>query len=89
MAPGTPGAISLEGTIAGVVSAFLLATLGAALGLEPASAIWIVVVGATAGALVESAFAATLEPRGILDNHLLNFIDRAVAAAVALLVRPA
>lgn len=84
--PGTPGAISLEGTIAGIVSAMLLATLGAALGLVPASTIWIVVVGATAGAFVESALAATLEPRGILDNHLLNFINTAVAVAVALLI---
>lgn len=86
--PGTPGAISLEGTIAGVVSATLLATLGAALGLVPANAIWIVVVGATVGAFVESALAATLEPRGILDNHLLNFINTAVAVGVALLISP-
>jgi uncharacterized protein (TIGR00297 family) len=86
--PGTPGAISLEGTLAGVVSATLLATLGAAVGLLPASAIWIVVVGATAGAFVESTLAATLEPRRILDNHLLNFINTAVAVAVALLIGP-
>jgi uncharacterized membrane protein len=43
-----------------------------------------VVVGATAGALVESAFAATLEGPGILNNDMLNFINTAVAAAVAL-----
>jgi uncharacterized protein (TIGR00297 family) len=86
--PGTPGAISLEGTIAGVVSATLLATLGAALGLVPANAIWIVVVAATAGAFVESALAAVLEPRRILDNHLLNFINTTVAVAVALPIGP-
>ena len=81
---GTPGAISLEGTLAGLVSATALATLGAALGLAPADTIWIVVVGATAGAFVESALAATLESRGILDSHLLNFINTAVAVAVVL-----
>ena len=82
--PGTPGAMSLEGTAAGLVAAFALAATGAALGLIPASAIAIVVAGATAGALVESALGATLEGPGILNNDMLNFINTAVAAAVAL-----
>jgi len=86
-APGSAQS-GLSGTIAGVVSETLLATLGAALGLVPANAIWIVVVAATAGAFVESALAAVLEPRRILDNHLLNFINTAVAVAVALPIGP-
>jgi uncharacterized membrane protein len=45
-----------------------------------------VVVGATAGALLESVFAATLEGRGVLNNDTLNFINTAVAAAVALAI---
>jgi uncharacterized protein (TIGR00297 family) len=81
---GTPGAMSLEGTVAGLVAAFALAATGAALGLIPASAILIAVAGATAGALVESALAATLEGPGILNNDMLNFINTAVAAAAAL-----
>ena len=82
--PGTPGAMSPEGTAAGLVAAFALAATGAALGLVPASAILIVVAGATAGALVESVFGATLEGPAILNNDMLNFINTAVAAAVAL-----
>jgi uncharacterized protein (TIGR00297 family) len=82
--PGTPGAMSLEGTAAGLAAAFLLAAAGAALALIPASAILIVVGGATAGALVESALGATLEGPGILNNDMLNFINTAVAAAVVL-----
>ena len=81
---GTPGAMSLEGTAAGLVAAFALAGTGAALGLIPASAIVIVVAGATVGALVESALGATLEGPGILNNDMLNFINTAVAAAVVL-----
>jgi len=84
--PGTPGAMSLEGTAAGMVAAAALAALGVALGLVPATAIVPVVVGATAGALVESALAATLEGPGILNNDMLNFINTAVAAAVAVAV---
>jgi uncharacterized protein (TIGR00297 family) len=82
--PGTPGAMSIEGTAAGLLAAFALAAIGVALGLIPASAIPAIVAGATAGALVESALGATLEGPGILNNDMLNFINTAVAAAVAL-----
>ena len=84
MTPGTPGAISLEGTAAGLLAALVLAAIGAGVGLIPISAILIVVAAATAGALVESALAATLEGPGILNNDMLNFINTAVAAVVAL-----
>ena len=85
--PGTPGAMSLEGTAAGLVAAFALAATGVALGLTPASTtLAAVVVGATAGALVESALGATLEGPGILNNDMLNFINTAIAAVVALAI---
>jgi uncharacterized protein (TIGR00297 family) len=84
--PGTPGAISLEGTAAGLVAAFALAATGVALGLTPASTTLAVVVGATAGALIESALGATLEGPGILNNDMLNFINTAMAAIVALAI---
>jgi uncharacterized protein (TIGR00297 family) len=84
--PGTPGAMSLEGTAAGVVAAFALAAVGGAFGLIPPSATFAVVAGATVGALVESALAATLEGPGILNNDMLNFINTAVAAGVALAI---
>ena len=80
---GTPGAMSLEGTLAGLAAAALLATAGAALGLIAWTAIGIIVVGATAGSLLESVLGATLEPRRILNNDLLNFVNTLVAAIVA------
>lgn len=82
--PGTSGAISLEGTAAGLVGALALAALGVALGLLQPSFIWFAVIGATLGAFVESALGATLEAPGILNNDLLNFLNTAVAALVAL-----
>ncbi len=82
--PGTPGAVSLEGTAAGLLGALALAGLAAALGLVPASAFVAVVAGATAGAFAESALSATLEHRGILNNDVLNFLNTAVAAATAI-----
>jgi uncharacterized protein (TIGR00297 family) len=82
--PGTPGAMSMEGTAAGVVAALGLASIGAAFGLTVSSTVIAVVIGATVGALVESALGATLEAPGILNNDMLNFINTAVAAAVTL-----
>jgi uncharacterized protein (TIGR00297 family) len=84
--PGTPGAMSLEGTAAGLVSAFALGAVGLAFGLIGAAALPAVVVAATAGALAESALAAALEGPGILNNDMLNFINTAVAAVVALAI---
>jgi uncharacterized protein (TIGR00297 family) len=84
--PGTPGAMSLEGTAAGLVAAFALATVAVAFGLITAGAMLAVVIGATAGALAESVLAATLEAPGILNNDVLNFINTAVAAAVAIAI---
>ena len=82
--PGTAGAMSIEGTVAGLIGAFVLAGSGAALGLISGSAIALVVAAATAGALIESALGATLEGPGILNNDMLNFINTAAAAAVVI-----
>jgi uncharacterized protein (TIGR00297 family) len=82
--PGTPGAISLEGTAAGLVCACALGTIGAALGLVPRSTLAGIVAGATLGAFAESALSATLEHRGILNNDVLNFLNTGIAAVSAI-----
>lgn len=81
--PGTSGAVSLEGTAAGLVAAIGLASLARALGLVDGAGVWFVAAGATIGAFVESSLGATLESSGILDNDMLNFINTAVAATAA------
>jgi uncharacterized membrane protein len=78
--------MSMEGTLAGIVAAFALAGLAAALQLVAPAAILPIVVAATIGALVESVLGATLEGPGILNNDMLNFINTAVAAVVALVL---
>ena len=84
--PGTSGAVSLEGTAAGLVAALALSSLGVALGLIQGNALWFATIGATIGAFVESSLGATLEPEGVLDNDMLNFINTAVAAAAAMAI---
>ena len=81
--PGTSGAVSLEGTGAGLVAALALATVALALGLIHGNAIWFVAAGATAGSFVESLLGATLEASGTVDNDMLNFINTALSAAFA------
>jgi uncharacterized protein (TIGR00297 family) len=75
--PGTPGAVSVEGTLAGIAAALGLAFIAASLGLLEAPlmrSIGIVVTAATLASFIESVLGATLEPRGILNNDLLNFV---------------
>lgn len=81
---GTPGAMSLEGTVAGVVAASLLAVMAWGLGLVGPNAILAIAAGATVGSLFESIIAAVFEKDGVVNNDVLNFINTATAAYVAI-----
>jgi uncharacterized protein (TIGR00297 family) len=83
VAAGTSGAMSVEGTIAGVAGAIGLGAAAVALSLAPAAWLAAIVLGATAGSLLESWLGATLEAPGILNNDMLNFINTAAAALAA------
>ncbi len=85
--PGTDGAISLEGTLASLAGSGLMAGLGLLLGLLPdaASALLVTVVGLLATVL-ESVIGATAQRRwSWLSNELVNGIQTALAAGLALL----
>ena len=84
--PGTPGAMSAEGTAAGVAGACVLAGIAIALAIVPPSALLPIVIGATVGSLCESLLGATLEGPGIVNNDVLNFLNTAIAAATAILL---
>lgn len=86
VAAGEIGGLSAPGTLGGIVAAVLLAALAAALGLIPPAAIVAVVVASTAAMLAESVLGATLEPRGLVNNDLLNFLQTVIAAAIAVLL---
>jgi uncharacterized protein (TIGR00297 family) len=81
--PGTSGAVSLEGTLAGIAAALALAALAVALGLMPSRWILTVVLAATVASLVEGALGAAFEARGTLNNDALNLINSALGAALA------
>jgi uncharacterized protein (TIGR00297 family) len=82
--PGTSGAVSAEGTAAGLLGALALGAFGVACGLVPAWTLPAVVAGATVGSFAESVMGATLEEPGVLNNDVLNFLNTAIAAAAAI-----
>ncbi len=81
--PGTEGAVSIEGTLAGFAAAALVAGLAWATGQIALSTSAIVVVAAFVGATVESYLGALVGRGQSLDNHLMNFVNTAVGAATA------
>jgi len=80
---GTEGAVSLEGTTAGILASLVIAALGAALGLFPWKGVAVVVLAAFVGTTFESVVGAALEKRRLLDNEALNFLNTLVGALVA------
>src|SRR5580765_1736535 len=84
--PGTSGAVSLEGTLAGIVASVVLAAIAAALGLIPIGLVAAVVAASTVAAFAEGALGALFEGPGILDNNALNFVNSALGAGLALIL---
>jgi len=80
---GTEGAVSLEGTLAGIAASLVIAALGAAVGLFAWSGVVPVVAGAFVGTTFESLVGAALGKRNLLDNEALNFLNTLVGALAA------
>jgi uncharacterized protein (TIGR00297 family) len=84
--PGTDGAVSLAGTLAGLggaVLVVLVATLALGLGVSETLCTGL---GAAGGLFVDSLLGATAERRGWLNNDAVNFLSTLVAAAIAVLL---
>ena len=80
--PGTDGAISLIGTVAGIASAIALAVVASAAPGIHSRAIVHVVIAATAGLFFDSLLGATAERRGWIGNDAVNFASTLFAALV-------
>ncbi len=85
---GTEGAVSLEGTLAGVAASLAVAALGALLGLYPWTGTLAITVAAFVGTTFESLVGAALEKRQLLDNEALNFLNTLVGALVVVVFTP-
>jgi uncharacterized protein (TIGR00297 family) len=81
--PGTEGAVSLEGTLAGLGGASAVAAVGVATGLFGWRAALVVALAGLLGSLAESLLGTVAEKRGWMDNNLLNAANTAIGALVA------
>ena len=84
---GTEGAVSLEGTLAGVIASVILAVIAWAIGMiNPIGIIWCV-IAAFVATTIESLIGATLESRFTwLTNDIVNFINTVIGAIAAILL---
>ncbi len=82
--PGTDGAVSLFGTLAGVTAAGIVAAAGTLALRGDLTIFWISCAGAVFGLFFDSLLGATLERIGWLNNDAVNFLSTASAAGFAL-----
>ena len=83
--PGTEGAVSLEGTLAGAAGALLIASVAASLSLYPWALAVLVALAGLLGSLAESVIGTVAERKGWLDNDLLNALNTALGAGIVVL----
>jgi len=83
---GTNGAVSLAGTVAGILAASIVALVSCIVGLFGLRDSAVCVTAAVAGMVMDSVLGATAEGPGRLGNNSVNCISTAMAAALALLV---
>jgi len=83
-APGTDGAISFGGTLAGVAAAGIVALIGSYAVRGDLYTLLVSFAGGVFGLFFDSLLGATLERRGWINNDVVNFLSTACAAAFAL-----
>ena len=87
VARGTEGAVSLEGTGAGIVASAAIALLGWGVGLIDWVGVGLCVIAAFIATNIESLIGATLQEQiSWMSNEIVNMINTAIGAIVAVLL---
>lgn len=82
---GTEGAVSLEGTIAGVIASVAIAMVGYAIGMINLLGVLWCVLAAFIATNIESLIGATLQEEiPWLTNEIVNFINTTIGAIAAI-----
>jgi uncharacterized protein (TIGR00297 family) len=87
--PGTEGAISVEGSVASVFGGLILSMYGYSIGLVNSKGALISTASAFFATNVESLIGATLQDKEglkFLTNEVVNFINTAIGATVAIMI---
>ena len=88
VAPGINGAITLAGTVAGLLAAIIVAAVGtlAIEGSHRGSLLfWLSAPAAIFGLFFDSLLGATLEQKNLLNNDAVNFLSTVSAALLCLI----
>ena len=84
---GTEGAISLEGTVAGMIASIAIAIIGYLLGMINLWGIVCCIAAAFVATNIESLIGATLQERWqFLTNEVVNFINTTIGALIAIAI---
>ncbi|WP_295615732.1 TIGR00297 family protein [Chamaesiphon sp. GL140_3_metabinner_50] len=84
---GTEGAISLEGTLAGIVGGILISLVAYSLGLITFTGVIICTIASFIATNLESVIGATLQSKiDWLSNELVNVINTIIGAVVAIAI---
>jgi len=86
VAPGTEGAVSVEGTAAGAAASLAIAATAWGIGALAPSGIWIAAAAGFLGATVESYLAARARSALGADNEALNLVNTFAGGGLALLI---
>ncbi|MGJ3246087.1 MAG: TIGR00297 family protein [Elainellaceae cyanobacterium] len=83
--PGTEGAVSLEGTLAGLVASLAIALVGWGVGLIMPLGVLFCVVAAFVATNLESVIGATLQDKiDWMTNEVVNILNTLIGAIVAI-----
>ncbi len=85
--PGTEGAISIEGTFAGILGSILLSLISVELGIIELKEVPNVILSAFIATTIESYLGATIQgKKDFLTNEFINFINTFIGALIALFI---
>jgi uncharacterized protein (TIGR00297 family) len=87
VARGTEGAVSLEGTLAGIVASAAIALVGWGVGLINLTAVMLCIVSAFIATNLESVIGATLQSKfDWMTNEVVNIINTLIGALSSVLL---
>ncbi|HQR45450.1 MAG TPA: DUF92 domain-containing protein [Thermoanaerobaculia bacterium] len=84
--PGTDGAVSVAGTLAGLLGALVLAGAAHLMGWISPAGLAVAALAAAAGTVVESLLGRAGAPWRVPNGHVLNFVNTLAGAGTALLL---
>ncbi|MDR3222501.1 MAG: TIGR00297 family protein [Methanobrevibacter sp.] len=86
--PGTDGAVSILGTVVGIIGAGIIGFASFVLGIisDPLLAIQITVISGAIGCFMDSVFGAVFERRGLINNEHVNLLGTLSGAIVGIIL---